>query len=85
MKWLLLGSTGLCGKSCLGEHYRVHLARLRKIPGTRPCQKCGRGVKIFHQLCQLCGYDNANKQEWKRKARAFNKEFARLAAINISI
>jgi len=80
-QWLLLGSTELCGKSCMGKHCRAHLARLRKGPGTRPCQKCGRGVKNIYRLCQFCGYDRANNREWKRKNKTSKKEFARLAAI----
>jgi len=44
-QWLTIGFTEHCGKSCLGEHCKVHLARLRKGLGTQPCSSCGKGVK----------------------------------------
>ena len=44
-KWLVIGSMSQCGKSCLGEHCKIHPARLRQGPGTQPCTGCGRGVK----------------------------------------
>ena len=45
-QWLVIGSTELCGKSCLGDHCKIHLARLRRSSGTQPCMECGKGVKI---------------------------------------
>ena len=44
-QWLVIGSVLRCGKSCLGEHCTIHLARLRQGPGTQPCTGCGKGVK----------------------------------------
>ena len=45
-QWLVTGSTELCGKSCLGDHCKIHLARLRRGSGTQPCMECGKGSKI---------------------------------------
>ena len=83
-KWLVIGSMLQCGKSCLGEHCKIHLARLRQGPGTQPCTGCGRGVKNRFGLCQGCGYDRARMRIWQRDHRAFTAEFNRLATIEIS-
>ena len=80
-KWLTLSSTELCGKSCLTDFCKVHLLRLRKGSLTQPCRGCGVGVTNKQQLCCQCGY----RIERCRAARAARKEFARLAAIEISI
>lgn len=82
-KWLLIGSFEHCGRSCLGEHCKVHLARLRKGPGTQPCTGCGKGIKNSYKLCLRCGYHRLFSRDSMRRARTFRKEFARLAAIEI--
>lgn len=83
-QWLGIGSTELCGKRCLGDHCKIHLARLRRGPGTKPCIVCGKGVKNRFELCQDCGYHKARMRAWQRSHRAFMAEFYRLAAIKIS-
>ena len=82
-QWLLLGTTDLCGRSCMGMHCKVHFARLRKGPGTCPCTGCGVGVKNVFALFGDCGYYRALKRKWISNARA--REFNRLAAIEIYI
>ena len=82
---LLIGSTELCGKSCLGDHCKIHLARLRRGSGTQPCTECGKGVKNRFRLCLDCGYHKPRMRAWQRGHRAFIVEFKRLAAIEIFI
>ena len=84
-QWLVIGTTGLCGKSCLGDHCKIHLARLRRGPGTQPCMVYGKGVKNRFGLCLDCGYHKAQTRAWQRSHRAFVVEFKRLAAIEIPI
>ena len=84
-QWLVIGSTELCGKSCLKDYCKVHLNRLRKGPGTQPCTVCGKGVKNRFKLCIDCGYRRAKMREWQRGNRGLMAEFKRLAAIDISI
>ena len=43
-QWLVIGCTEFCGKSCLGDHCKIHLARGGS--GTQPCMERGKGVKI---------------------------------------
>ena len=45
-QWLVIGSTELGSKSCLGDHCKSHLARLTRGSSTQPCMECGKGVKI---------------------------------------
>ena len=78
-------STELCGKSCLGDHCKIHLARLRRGSGTQPCMECGKGVKNRFRLCLDCGYQKARMHAWQRDHRAYMVEFKRLAAIKIFI
>ena len=83
--WLVIGSTELCGKTCLGDHCKIHLARLRRGPGTQPCKACRKGVKNRFGLCQDCGYYRAQIRAWQRSRRAYMVKFKRLAAIEIPI
>ena len=80
-KCLTVSSTELCGKSCLKDFCKVQLVRLRKGSRIQPCRGCGVGVTNKQQLCCQCGY----RSEWLCATRATRKEFARLAAIEISI
>ena len=82
-KWLIIGSTELCQKSSLWDFCQVHRARLRKSTGTKPCTVCGVGVKNKYLLCMNCGYAKALQRDWARGRRAFQKEFERLATIEI--
>lgn len=82
-QWLTHGSTDLCGKSCRGEYCKIHLARLRKGPGTKPCKECGIGVSNKYQLCKRCGYRLKSNRERLRAVRSFYKEIARLSVIDI--
>ena len=54
-QWLTSGSTELCARRCIGEFCKVHLARLRKGGGTKPCKRCGKGVYNRFSLCHGCG------------------------------
>ena len=80
-KWLTLTSIELCGKSCLRDFCKIHLARLRKGSCTQPCKICGVGVTNKQRFCVGCGYRNA----WKRDKRGVQREFTRLAVIQITI
>ena len=84
-QWLVISSTELCGKSCLGDHCKIHLAHLRRGPGTQPCMVCGKGVKNRFGLCLDCGYHKAQMRAWQKRHRAFMVEYIRLAAIEIPI
>ena len=83
-EWLVISSTELCGKSCLGKYCKIHLARLRKSSGTKPCHQCGKGVNNYLTLCQGCGYHNESSKRWQRRQRDLFAEFTRLAGIEIS-
>ena len=82
-QWLTSGSTELCARRCIGEFCKVHLARLRKGGGTKPCIKCGKGVYNCLSLCQDCGYINKMSNDIHRKQYAFKIEFQRLASIQL--
>ena len=84
-QWLVIGSTELCGTDCAGDHYKIHLARLRQGLGTQSCMGCGRDVKNRFVLCLDCGYQKARMRAWQTSHRAFILEFKRLAAIEIFI
>jgi predicted amidophosphoribosyltransferase len=83
--WRIIGSVDNCGKSCMGVYCWVHIARLRKGHGTRPCSVCGKGVKNVFDLCQNCGYMNAFMRKWKRDNKAVMREFRRLAMISVQL
>ena len=78
-KWLLLGTTQYCGRSCMEQYCKIHLARLRKGPGTRECTGCGKGVKTNLSLCKSCGAG----AKYASRAYAFKQEFKRIGAITI--
>ena len=81
-QWLVIGSTELCGKSCLGDHCKIYLARLRRDSGTEPCMECGKGVE---NRFRICSYHKARMRAWQRDHKVFMVEFKRLAAIEIFI
>ena len=81
--WLLLGTTDLCGKSCLGDYCKVHNARLAKGGGTFPCTGCGLGVKTPLARCKDCGAGYARLKKWRNRQYILRAEFQRLAAIEI--
>ena len=83
-QWLVIGSTELCGKSCLGDHCKIHLARRRRGSGTQPCMECGKGVKNRFRLCLDCGYHKTRMRAWQRDHRAFMVEFKRLGQSKVS-
>ena len=63
-EWLVVHKLENCGNRCRGRLCGVHLAQLRKKPGTepRPCRVCGRGTKSKSQLCgKVCGQDRVQK------------------------
>ena len=78
-KWLKIGSTELCGKKCMKEYCKVHLARLRQSPGTTPCTKCGVGTSSVFKICSKCDCHRSHTRKWQRNRR----EFLRLAAIEV--
>ena len=85
-KWLVRNTTELCGRSCLKDYCRVHLMLLRKGSSPmRPCSECGVGVRNSVGVCRACGYNKIDSKLRMRRVRAFNQEFKRLAAIDISI
>ena len=76
-QWLRLGSSELCGKSCIGQFCKVHNVYLRKGSSNIACQECGIGVKTSLALCKSCGYYKYYQRlAYKRKC-----EFRRLATI----
>ena len=81
--WLMLGTTNLCGRSCLGTHCKIHLLRLRKGPPLQPCGKCGKGVRSSFGLCRGCGAGYIILKRVRKKKKAFADELRRLAAIDI--
>jgi len=82
-QWLVLSSTELCERSCIGDYCKIHLARLRKGTGTKPCLICGKGVVNKFSLCRAHGYENEKVKAWQQKKTAFNGEYRRLAMIDI--
>ena len=64
-QWLVIGSTELCGKSCLGYYCKIHFARLRRGSGIQPCMECGKGVKSRFRLCLDCGYRTTRMRAWQ--------------------
>ena len=83
-QWLTIGSTAKCDTNCLGEYCSIHNARLKKSRGTRPCVRCGKGVKNIFMLCHDCGYHSTFNKHWNRKDRALKGEFLRLSNIDCS-
>ena len=68
---LLIGSLNHCGKSCLGEYCKLHLARMRRESLTSiPCRRCGKGTQSVTYLCGLCWADRAQKYLVRAEARA---------------
>ena len=82
-QWLTSGSTDRCSTRCMGEYCGVHLNRLRKGPGTKPCTGCGKGVYNKFTLCKGCGYETIMARDWQQKQRLFTKEFKRLAVLEL--
>ena len=82
-QWLTSGSTEHCSKRCMSEYCGVHLDRLRKGGGTKPCIQCGKGVYNKFTLCKGCGYETIMARDWQQKPRSFKKEFKRLAVIEL--
>ena len=81
--WLKVSTTDLCGRSCLGTHCKIHLARLRKGPPHQPCNKCGKGVTSATGLCRGCGAGYIHLVTYRKRKQAFADELRRLAAIDI--
>ena len=82
--WLVLSSTGLCGRSCIGDYCKIHLALQRKGSYMKPCSVCGKGVTNTISLCVSCGYIKEMSKLIHRQQRAIAVEFKRLARITIS-
>ena len=82
-KWLLRGSTDLCGKKCMKEYCKVHSARLRQGSNNFSCENCGVAVRNTFKICHKCGYDSIYMRYWHRDRRAFDREFFRLSAIEV--
>ena len=79
--WLAVSSTEHCGKSCLSDFRKVHLVKLGRGTRSQPCRGCGIGVTNKLGLCYPCGY----RREWCRANKEIQREFVRLAAIEILI
>ena len=59
-EWLVVKKVERCGNRCKGRICGIHMAQLRRKPGTepRPCRVCGRGTKSETQRCsKACGMD----------------------------
>ena len=55
-RWLMIGSTTPCNKSCRSEFCGYHLQSVRNgSKGPIPCIRCGVGVRGKSQLCLNCG------------------------------
>ena len=54
--WLVLNSTELCGRRCIGDYCKIHLALQRKGSYTKPCSVCGKCVTNKILLCMSCWY-----------------------------
>ena len=77
-RWLKIGSTDRCGKSCIGEYCHIHNARLKKSPETnKPCIHCGKGTKNKYMVCRGCGYHTVYIKYWLREKRAAKKAEAK--------
>jgi hypothetical protein len=50
----------------------------------RPCTSCGVGVGNVVGLCGACDYNKVENKLRMRRVRAVEKEFMRLASIDIS-
>ena len=62
--WLKRGEIKVCGKSCLGEYCKIHLAKIRKgckVPV--PCKGCGQGVQSDIPLCRACGREKVRLRQ----------------------
>ena len=56
--WIRIGETVLCGKSCCGGYWGIHLVRIQK--GNKiliPCRFCIKGLQSEIQFCRDCGQD----------------------------
>ena len=87
--WLKRGETEVCGKSCLGEHCKIHLAKIRKgckVPVS--CRSCGKGVQSDIHLCRGCGRDRVRHRHnaLEQQARIdFDLVLEHLIAVRIPI
>ena len=55
-KWLMIGSTTPCGKSCRSEFCGYHSQSVRRgSTGPVHCLICNIGVRGKSQLCRKCG------------------------------
>ena len=55
-KWLMIGATTPCNKSCRAEYCGYHLQSVRRgSNGPLPCIVCHAGVRGKSQLCINCG------------------------------
>lgn len=69
--WLLVGQHDSCGKSCIYEYCKVHLARMRKgrIP-PYACRGCGIGTQSEPRLCNKCGRARVHARLMKAEKKA---------------
>jgi len=82
-QWLVLSSTDLCGRSSLGDYCKIHLAGLRKGSGTKPCLISGKDVVNKFSLCQAHAYENEKVKAWQQNKAALDREYHRLATMDI--
>ena len=55
-KWLMIGSTTPCNKSCRSDFCGYHLQSVKNgSKGPSPCLICHVGVRGKSQLCLSCG------------------------------
>jgi hypothetical protein len=71
-KWLMIGSTTPCNKSCRNEYCGYHLQSVRNgSNGPTPCILCGVGVKGRSELCKNCG-----GKKYRELKRYYDKRIA---------
>ena len=79
-KYLSIGKTTFCSRRCIGQYCFTHLSLLRNGGGTKPCAKCGKGIKTrVIDFCMDCGYYTAKLNF----VREFREECKRLSSITI--
>jgi len=90
-QWLVLSSIELCGRSCLGNYCKIHLALLLKGSDMWEgrCQQIlivvvvtffnNNFVNCKAILCQAHSYENEMVKVWQQRKVAFNHEYERLS------
>jgi len=82
-KFLVLGKVVNCSRTCAVDYCAIHKRLIKRGGKTRPCTKCGRGVKTPLGVCMDCGF-HVEKARWVyAKVKDFRAECRRLSLILI--